>query len=429
MNIAPPHPAFVDLARSLVPAGTKGIPPHVGPMALGDIGAQGWNVLTGDLTFPVLTLSDSALRRNSAAMNAFLTEHGISLAPHGKTTMSPQLFARQVGDGAWGITVSTVQHVAVCQSFGFRRLIVANQLVGRAEIAALFTLLVSDPGLEVYVLVDSLDGLRRLAVGADDATHRLNLLIEVGVPGGRTGCRDDELALAIARAAVTAGFPLRGVEAFEGILSETASVDAFLDRIIRTARLVDEERLFAPGQEILLTAGGSAFYDRVAARLKTDTGLSAPVRVVARSGCYLTHDSGAYRKAFADLCARSHALADDAYVPALTVFALVQSRPDADKAIVTLGRRDVGTDAGMPVPQTVFRPGRDTRPQSVGAGYVLTGINDQHGHLSIPADCDLSVGDIVGFGISHPCTTFDKWQVVFVTDDNFAVTDAIKTCF
>jgi len=119
----------------------------------------------------------------------------------------------------------------------------------------------------------------------------------------------------------------------------------------------------------------------------------------------------------------------DAFTPALMVFAFVQTRPDRDKAIVTMGRRDVGTDSSMPLPLVVYRKGRDAQPVAIGEGFTLSGINDQHGHLTLPADADLEVGDIIGFGISHPCTTFDKWPVFLVVDDEYNVVDAMRTFF
>ena len=36
---------------------------------------------------------------------------------------------------------------------------------------------------------------------------------------------------------------------------------------------------------------------------------------------------------------------------------------------------------------------------------------------------------MVGFGISHPCLTFDKWLVMMLVDDDFHVIGAIRTFF
>lgn len=429
-RLAARRSALDALAATPVEPWTKGVPPQRAPLALGAIGRQGWNVLAGDLTMPAAVLRQSALHRNSAAMRAFLAAHAMAIAPHGKTTMAPQLYALQHDDGAWGITISTVQHLAVCQRFAFDRVIIANELVGRAEIDAAFAALVATPELELYCLVDSVEGVERLAAGGrrSGALQRINALVEVGATGGRAGCRTLEAALAVARAAKDAGLPLRGVEGFEGVLGDTAAVDRFLDFLCDTAEAIFAGGLFADGP-ILLTAGGTVYFDRVARRLPQGGGLGGRARIVSRSGCYLTHDSGVIAEAIAALSARDPGIAADAFAPALLVFTHVQTRPEPGKAILAMGRRDAGTDAGLPVPLLVYRPGRDAAPVPADPAFRVTGLNDQHTHLACPPDSDLAVGDIVAFGVSHPCTTFDKWQVLFVVDDEWNVVDAIRTFF
>jgi hypothetical protein len=86
----------------------------------------------------------------------------VLLAPHGKTTMAPQLFARQLEAGAWGITLATMQQASLAVALGLRRLILANQLVGREDIAQARELVATVADLELYVLVDSLAGVALL---------------------------------------------------------------------------------------------------------------------------------------------------------------------------------------------------------------------------------------------------------------------------
>jgi len=117
--------------------------------------------------------------------------------------------------------------------------------------------------------------------------------------------------------------------------------------------------------------------------------------------------------------------------PAFEVWAYVQSRPESTKAILTMGKRDVSYDVDLPMPLKWFRPGAggSNAVRAVMPGHVVTGLNDQHCHMKVPEDSPLAVGDMVGFGISHPCTTFDKWQVVPLVDDDYTVVSAIKTFF
>lgn len=107
----------------------------------------------------------------------------------------------------------------------------------------------------------------------------------------------------------------------------------------------------------------------------------------------------------------------------------MQSCPEAEKIILNLGRRDISFDAGYPVPELRFRPGADKAPIAVSAGCEVVGLNDQHAHMAVPEGHDFRVGDMVGFGISHPCTTFDKWQVICLVDEDYTVTSAIRTFF
>ena len=169
---------------------------------------------------------------------------------------------------------------------------------------------------------------------------------------------------------------LAGVEGFEGILSSPDAVDRFLDLVADVARAVEANGLFDHLDEVVLTAGGSAFFDRVAARL-TAVDLGRPSRVVLRSGCYLTHDSGAYDLA-SPLGSKS---AGDHLRPALEAWGVVLSRPEPKLAIVGFGKRDVPYDAGLPVPLFLARDGER---RSVEPGCEISQVNDQHAYLRLP---------------------------------------------
>lgn len=417
----------------------KGIPGHAGSIALDAIGGHRWNVLNEDLPLPVAVLKQDALMHNVRWMQRFVEESGATIAPHGKTTMSPALFDLQLAAGAWAITVATVHQLQVARQFGFSRILMANQLVGRSGIEYVLAELKRDPQFEFWCLVDSVANANRLAETARrlDVGRPLRLLVEVGYSGGRTGCRGHDAALAVARA-IAASAPhlaLGGIEGFEGLLrgptpaESTALVEAFLDRLAAIAAACAREDLFAPG-EILLSAGGSIYYDLVAARLRT-IDLGRPAKVVLRSGCYITHDDILYRRVFEMLRQRRPELAamDGGLRPALEIWAYVQSRPEREKAILGFGKRDASYD-DPPVALRWFRPGADmAAPQTVPPGHVVAQLNDQHCHLTLPADSPLAVGDMVAFGISHPCLTFDKWRVIPVVDDGYTCLSAIRTYF
>jgi D-serine dehydratase len=431
----------VDMNRSdpLIDPRAKGLPRLADDIRLSDIGRQGWSLFRGDLPLPLAVRREEALINNGRWMRAFVAATGARLAPHGKTTMSPQLFTRQLADGAWGLTLATVQQMRVARQAGVGRILLANQLIGEAEIAEVLDTLRADPEFEVWVLVDSEEGVRRLAAAAEDrpAGRPLNLLIEIGHEGGRAGCRDLATALAVARA-VRAARPhlaLAGVEGFEGLHqhlpgSEGApKVIAFLRTIVAAAEAIDAEGLF-DAERVILSAGGSAYYDLVAQAFAAAR-LDRPTSIVLRSGCYLTHDAGLYERLHDDMRARSATARaiSGRFENALEVWAHVLSVPEPRRAILGAGRRDFGHDAALPRPIKHLRPGRDVGPLAAPIDWDIVAVNDQHAHMTFPAGADLKIGDMIGLGVSHPCSTFDMWRLIFVVDDAYVVRSAIETFF
>jgi len=266
-------------------------------------------------------------------------------------------------------------------------------------------------------------------------SRKLTALVELGVPGGRTGCRTFDEAMAVARAVAASKLVmLSGLECYEGLqvngdsARDMAMVGGLMQRVKDVALACDAEKLFG-GTSIILTAGGSAAFDIVARELPMR--LSRPALTILRSGCYVTHDSGFYQRMLEQVKARSGAewQTRAGLQPALEVWSRVQSRPEPGLAILTMGKRDASFDLDLPVARKRYRPGVDTTPQSVPTSWKITGMNDQHAYLSFAADDAPQVGDLVGCGISHPCTTFDKWRALFTVDDDYRVTGAIRTFF
>jgi len=410
----------------------KSFPPGP-PTAIRDVRKRGWNVLDGQFMFPTMVLKEPALRHNVDAMAALCKRHVISLAPHGKTSMSPQLFQMQLDAGAWAVTAATMWQVRVWRAFGASRVILANELVEPAAVKWLASEMRRDPDFDLYCLVDSVAEVR-LIDGAIDGTgldRRLGVLLELGLPGGRTGCRTKEAALEVAHAVASSrGLSLAGVEAFEGIVgsadlaADIDKVDGLLREIRALAEELDAARLFDQSTEVLVTAGGSAFLDRVIADLGQPWRLSRPVRTVLRSGCYLTHDAVHYKH----VSPFGSRLADTGPPQeALEVWGVVLSIPEPGLALLGFGKRDVPHDLELPVPRLVSAQGKRRRPLQAGAAVVA--LNDQHAYMRVPAGEDLAVGDLVGCGVSHPCTAFDKWRLLPVVDADYNVLDAVLTYF
>jgi D-serine dehydratase len=394
--------------------------------------ATGWNLFGDDATFPAAVLLDSALRRNSASMADYCRRNGVSLAPHGKTTMSPELFALQLRDGAWAITAANVHQARVMRDSGVPRVLIANEVTAPGDITWLATEV--DAGFPIMCYVDSFAGVRLLHEGLTrhGATGRLDVLIELGVLGGRTGARSTEEAVLVARAAAASSvLRVAGVSGFEGIIgpvegvSAGARVDDWLSRLASLAEAIIDNDLADDVDELIVSAGGSIFFDRVVAIL-TQIHASIPVRVVVRSGCYLSHDDGVIDD-LSPLGARPR-VHGEVLRAAIEVWAPVLSRPEPTRLIVGAGKRDVSTDGLLPVAKKWVRRGtREVRP--IDALPRAVKVDDQHAYLDVDASCDIAVGDYVGLGVSHPCTTFDKWKVLWVVDAAYDVVDVVTTRF
>jgi D-serine dehydratase len=408
---------------------TKGLPPIAEGRTGEELAELQLNLLSGELMMPVAILREAAIRNNVAEMQAFTDRNGARLCPHGKTSMSPELFRLQLEAGAWGLTAATAHHVRIYRRLGVARILLANQLVAGGDLDFICTELGEDPDFDFYCLVDSIDGVDLLAAAA--ARHGLNrpiqLLLETGHPRARTGARDVETALAIARRIKAAAplLALRGVETFEGVRQRTDGSDgagAILDLSVSVAEAAASEGLFSAGS-VILSAGGSAYLDLCTAKLPATLG-GAPVERVLRPGCYVTHDNGVYARI---TCPHGEPLPGMAKLQhALEVWGVVQSVPEPVLAIVGVGKRDASYDVEPPIPLWAHTPGEE-RPREAQHLKTLS-MWDQHLSVDDP-DGLLRIGDLVGFGISHPCGTFDRWTALLTVDDNYQVTGAVTTLF
>ena len=409
----------------------KGMPPTDAEVTLRSLGEQGWNVLARDLVFPLMLLKERALEHNVAQLARFASEHGAQLAPHGKTYMSPQIFKRQLDAGAWAITAATISQVRAFRAFGVERVLLANELVDPVGLRWVASELDADEHFSFYCLVDSERGVALMdeALAATAPHRRVAVLVELGWPGTRAGCRTDEQALAVVAAVRrSAHLELAGVEGYEGVIGHSrddevlAAVDRFLERMRAFVADLDAGGTFAARDEILVTAGGSAYFDQVVDRLALGSSLSRPVRLVIRSGGYATHDAGLYER----LSPLRSAVAEDPLQQALELWGEVLSRPEPDLSIVGFGKRDAPHDVDLPMPHRLVR--RSGEHVALAGQLDVFELMDQHAFVRV-RDVEVDIGDLVACGISHPCTAFDKWRLIPTVDDDYHVTGAIRTYF
>jgi len=393
-----------------------------------EIASRGWNLLHDEVSLPAAILHRDKVLHNLEWMQQFIAQYDLKLAPHGKTTMTPRLFEMQLAAGAWGITLATAPQTRVAYEHGVRRVLMANQLVGKENMRIISRLL-HDPEFDYFCLVDSAEQVEQLGAFFQESKQQLQVLIELGVTGGRTGVRnEDQLQAVLHQIQLWPSLQLSGVELYEGVLDEEGAIRSFLGWAVDVTR-----RLAVAGhfqrKPCLLTGAGSAWYD-VVAEVFSAAGFGDKVEIVLRPGCYLTHDVGVYREAQEKILLRNPIARQmrSGLLPALEVWAYVQSRPEAEKAVIGLGKRDAAFDLGLPIPSFHFRPGW-VEPVAAAADWTVTKMMDQHAYLQIEKDDDLRVGDMIGFGISHPCLTFDKWRCLLLVDSRYQVVDVLQTFF
>ncbi|MGI5418230.1 alanine racemase [Actinomadura luteofluorescens] len=391
---------------------TKGLWLPGPPVLLEEFAAARHPLFGGPFTWPVMVARRTALDRNIAALAAFCREHGLAFAPHGKTSMAPTLFQAQLDAGAWGITAATANQVLAYRTFGVPRILLANELLDPTALRWLGGEI--DRGMEFLLYADSAEGVAAISAAAGERPFRV--LVELGHANGRTGCRTVEELAAVARAVADApGTELAGVAGYEGGLPDVAAAGAYLGALRdATARLSP----LLP-RDVVVTAGGSAYFDQVAEKLAGDWLPGHDLTVVLRSGAYVSHDDGIYteRTPFNRVPGSLDA--------ALEIWAQVTSVPEPGLAIAGMGKREAPYDAGLPVPLRIRRADGTTAPAD---GMRVTDTNDHHAYVAT-GDASVRPGDLICFGISHPCTAFDKWQVIPVVDDDHTVVDLIRTYF
>ncbi|MEU3922894.1 amino acid deaminase [Streptomyces sp. NPDC029004] len=407
----------------------KALPPdaEAAHLTVGALAAERRNLFTGGFTTPVLALSAESVEHNLALLETYSERHGLAFAPHGKTSMSPQLFDRQLAYGAWGITAAVPHQARVYRAYGIQRIFLANEVVDPAALRWLAHELDTDPGFRFICYVDSVRGVELMDEALQGISRPLDVVVELGAgEGARTGARTEADCAAVADA-VAAARTLRlvGVAGYEGEVPQADDdrVHAWLRRLTALATDFDKAGRFGGADEIVVSAGGSAWFDAVADVFAEIPELSLPVLKLLRSGAYVSHDDGHYRH----LTPFNRVPEEGALQPAFRLWAQVVSRPTPEQAFVNAGKRDAAYDLDLPEAQVV----RDARTGEIrpAAGITVTGLSDQHGWLRTSPEADLEVGDWVGMGLSHPCTSFDKWQLIPLVEADGTVTDYIRTFF
>ncbi|MFC7531268.1 alanine racemase [Actinoplanes sp. GCM10030250] len=373
------------------------------------IAADRPSIFAGDFTWPLLVVRRSAVEANIATMADFCRRHSLDFAPHAKTTMAPGLIEAQLRAGAWGMTVATPNQALVLRRLGIERVLIANEILDPSALRWLAEQCAA--GWEVYFQVDSIAGVNAAAA----AGGPFRVFAELGHVDGRTGVRTlDELEDVARAVAAAPGVELVGVTGYEGQLPDQAGVDEFLDRVVEGFERLEKAGLLP--KDPILTAGGSAWFDRVAERF---AGVSGRARVILRSGASVTHDDGFYRERTPFV----RVPGEGTLTAALEIWAQVISTPEPGLAFAGMGKRDAPFDEGLPEPLEIRGLDGSLRPAT---GLRVSKLNDHHTYLAVDG-VTVEPGELIRFGISHPCTAFDKWRDIPLVDEDRRVVDVLHT--
>jgi D-serine dehydratase len=403
--------------------------------------ANGVSVLKSDVPLPALLLRREDYRHNLRLMASYCQDKGIAFAPHAKSHLCPEIVSDQMDLGAWGVSVANVGQAKTFADAGIDRILIANQVVDRGSLLRLRQLLLAKPDVDIHLFVDSVACVEQIEATRADGLpsgRRVGAIIEVGIVGGRAGLRSIDDALPLAeRIRRSRTLHLTGIGGYEGAVpvesgrSPRPAIEAYFRSVIAISGLLEAKGCFNDASEVILTMGGTTYFDYAAEMLAREHAGKGRLSLL-RAGCYAFVDHGVYKRCvdrvYTEGSMRLHGKAigeADGFRPALRVAAAVQSTPESGMAIAAMGKRDVACDIDLPVALAVAKSGGPERPlRAVQAAKLM----DQHCYLADP-ERELAVGDIVLFGISHPCTTIDKHRVLFEVDEAHNVVRLLKTHF
>lgn len=423
---------MVHVDDTLLTARDKGLPARAVGMTVAEFLATGPRL--DEFWTPLIALDDAAMDANVATMAAWCAERGFEIMPHGKTTMAPALWKRQTDAGATGITLATMGQVRTGRDLGLDSIMLANAAVDPRSLAWLAGEL-ADPGFRFVSWADSPATVEAMEQGllAAGAPRAVDVCVELGAAGGRTGARSIAEAVRIAeRIAGSSVLRLAGVSGYEGSLAHDrspAGVTAVRSYLEAQIELHAELAPMYDDGDVFVTAGGSAYFD-IVADVWAGADRDGRTRFTLRSGAYIVHDDGFYRgiSPFDEGAARVVGPADGSprFINAMHGIARVVSSPEPGLALVDAGKRDLPYDEGMPIPRA-WRT-TSSEPWQPLQGEV-SAMNDQHSYVR--SQQPLPIGSVVRLGLSHPCTAFDKWRVMPVVEsaESDVVVELIRTWF
>lgn len=398
----------------------------------------GSNPTDGSLALPLLTVDLDTYRSNRDRFLALISAYGANVAPHAKTPMCPDIAIDLIAAGASGATAADLFQAEMLLRSGVLNVLIANQIGGLSAARRLRMLVDAFPQAAITCCADSEQAANNLVQSFKGRVgNSLNVLVEVGA--GRTGARTKESANKIIDILSTSSeIVLAGLSTYEGsIVGATpeilnANMAALFDFCVETFALVRQAH---PERALVVSAGGSVHFDRVIAALAPLCDTDGNATLLLRSGAIFFSDHGVYKRGFQSIDERRLLVsngvafkASETFQPAMRIWAEVISVPEPGLAIVGMGMRDVSFDQDMPVALRLYRDGI-TIEADLAPSAKVTKLNDQHAFLSFENAAGLAIGDVIEFGISHPCTCFDRWRIFYGIDASGRIERLYRTFF
>jgi D-serine dehydratase len=435
--------ALIHIAAELgdfpLTANLRGVPTDELPLKASDVAQLELSPADGRMNLPLLSLDIPTYEANRSAMLRVCKENACKIAPHAKTPMSPVLARDLVEHGAWGPSVADLRQADAMLRHRLQRVLIANEIGGRAAAQRLATLLRRYPDSQVFLFIDSTKMLSALGdIWKQDAELPvLRLLIDVGCGRGGTNSQGEVEALLQGHSKIAEPrFILAGVACYEGTANrpDATELDVALTELFnRTHKTLGAVRAaVGPDQPLILSAGGSSLFDEVISRCSPILQDVENCALLLRSGACFFSDHGPIRdrlRAVASrklLSERSCSEIATAFSPALRLWAEVLSAGSNQNVICGVGLRDVAHDQGLPVPVALWRDGAKLAHLE-GAAETLR-LNDQHAFVRV-TDVTVDIGDVIEFGIRHPCTTIDKHDLIYGLNSDGKVVAVLRTFF
>ncbi len=420
----------------------KGIP-FLKSKSVKKIKLEKLNIIKENIQFPILSIDKLQLIKNIRIMKNFAVKNNLSLAPHCKTFMSPQLINNHLKK-TWGLTISNNQQLSTIINLNVKNIIYGNLIVNEANLIQYLDIVKKYRKLtNIYYCIDSLFGLNLLikVVTKKKYKFKIRILIELGTKNGRCGIRNFKSfkKIVISLNNIPKNILVSGLFFYEGAIKNSSLSKVskkIMDLLQFTFRCHEElvyQNLYKEKIK-LISGGGSEYFDLVTKyfnkfNTKNDT------KLILRPGSFIAYGHGYYEKKINNLKKRNiiKSVSDKNkffFKPSLLLWSHVLSINDNGIAIVNFGKRDVSFDLGNPIPINVYRNNKiyrnnETKPNNLN----VFKLNDQHAFLKYNNKIRLNIGDLISFGISHPCITLDKWKYVFLINSKFDVIDVYQTFF